>query len=52
MKKIADLQQRRTLLLQEYKESAPEVKEVDAQIRSYNDSIDQAVSKFKTDLND
>ena len=52
MKKIADLQQRRTLLLQEYKESAPEVKEVDAQIKSYNDSIDQAVSKFKTDLND
>jgi len=52
MKKIADLQQRRTLLLQEYKESAPEVKEIDVQIKSYNDSIDRAVTKFQVDLND
>ncbi|MEP6847683.1 MAG: polysaccharide biosynthesis tyrosine autokinase, partial [Acidobacteriota bacterium] len=52
MKKIADLQQRRTLLAQEYKEAAPEIKEVDAQIKSYNDSIDRAVSKFQSDLNE
>lgn len=51
-KKIADLQQRRSQLLQDYKESAPEIKEVDAQIKGYQDTVDKAVSKFRSDLED
>jgi capsular exopolysaccharide synthesis family protein len=51
-KKIAELQQKRTLLLQEYKETASDVKEVDAQIKSYQDTVDRAVAKFRTDLED
>lgn len=50
LRKIADLQQRRTLLLQEYKESAPEVKELDAQIKSYQESLDKGIERLRTDL--
>lgn len=49
-KKISDLQQTRALRLQEYQEGAPEIKEIDAQINSYESSIDKAVGKFQTDL--
>jgi succinoglycan biosynthesis transport protein ExoP len=51
-KKIADLQQRRTQLLQDYKEAAPEIKDIDVQIKSYQESIDKAVAKFRNDLED
>lgn len=50
LKKVADLRQTRALKLQEFQEGAPEIREIDAQIRSYEDSIDKAVAKFKTDL--
>ncbi|MEP6787007.1 MAG: polysaccharide biosynthesis tyrosine autokinase [Acidobacteriota bacterium] len=50
LKKIADLRQTRALRLQEYQEGAPEILEIDAQIKSYEDSIDKAVAKFRTDL--
>lgn len=50
LKKIADLRQTRAQKLQEYKEAAPEIREIDAQIKSYEDSIDQAVAKFNKDL--
>lgn len=50
LKKVADLRQTRALKLQEFQEGAPEIREIDAQIRSYEDSIDKAVAKFKADL--
>lgn len=50
MKKIADLRQTRELRLQEYLESAPEIREIDAQITSYQNSIDRAVAKFREEL--
>jgi capsular exopolysaccharide synthesis family protein len=50
VKRIADLRQKRSLLLQEYKETAPEIKEIDAQIQSNEESIDRTVKKFKGDL--
>jgi capsular exopolysaccharide synthesis family protein len=50
LKKIADLRQQRAQKLQEYKEGAPEIREIDAQIKSYQDSIDQAVTQFNKDL--
>ncbi|MCZ2392192.1 MAG: polysaccharide biosynthesis tyrosine autokinase [Acidobacteria bacterium] len=50
LKKISDLRQARALKLQEYQEGAPEIKEIDAQITSYQNSIDNAVQKFQGDL--
>ncbi|CAN5524128.1 polysaccharide biosynthesis tyrosine autokinase [soil metagenome] len=50
LKKIADLQQTRALRLQEYKETAPEVLEIEAQIQSLEVSIGKAKSQFKTQL--
>ena len=50
LKKISDLRQARALKLQEYQEGAPEIKEIDAQISSYQSSIDNAVQKFQGDL--
>jgi len=50
LKKVADLRQQRAQKLQEYQEGAPEIKEIDAQIKSYENSIDQGVSKFNKDL--
>ena len=52
VKRIAELRQKRSLLLQEYKETAPEIREIDAQIQSNEDSIDKTVGKFKSDLED
>ncbi len=42
-KKIADYRAQRAKLLQEYKESAPEIVEVDTQIRSLEDSLGKVV---------
>ncbi len=50
LKKIADLRQTRVLRLQEYLEGAPEILEIDAQIKSYEDSIDRAIGKSQKDL--
>ncbi len=50
-KKIADLRQNKELRLQEYQEGAPEIREIDVQIKSYENSIDSLLSKFQTDLN-
>ncbi|MCC6824415.1 MAG: polysaccharide biosynthesis tyrosine autokinase [Acidobacteria bacterium] len=50
MKRIFDLRTNRARLLQEYQESAPEVKEVDAQIASFQDSLDKAQKQFQADL--
>jgi capsular exopolysaccharide synthesis family protein len=50
LKKMADLRQLRAAKLQEFQEGAPEIKEIDAQLKSYEDSIDKAVAKFNSDL--
>jgi capsular exopolysaccharide synthesis family protein len=42
-KKIADYRAQRAKLLQEYKESAPEIVEIDTQIRSLEDSLAKVV---------
>jgi capsular exopolysaccharide synthesis family protein len=47
IKKIADLRQDRAAKLQEYQEGAPEIREIDTKIQSYEDSIDKAVAKFQ-----
>lgn len=49
-KKIADLRQKRELLLQEYHEGAAEIREIDVQIKSLEDSMDNATGKFQNDL--
>lgn len=46
VKKIADLNKERKLKLQEYQEGAPEIREIDEQIKSYQDDIDNALAKF------
>ncbi len=50
LKKIADLRQTRAQKLQEFQEGAPEIREIDAQVKSYEDSIDKAVAKFNGQL--
>ncbi|CAN5383458.1 polysaccharide biosynthesis tyrosine autokinase [soil metagenome] len=50
LKKIADLKNQRIEKLQLYEEGAPELKQVDTQIKSYEDSIDNAVAKFQKQL--
>ncbi len=50
LEKIADLAAMRNKLLQEYKEGAPEVKEIDSQIQSLERSIDTLVSKNDEDI--
>lgn len=49
-KKIADLRQNRELLLQNYQEGAPAIQKIDVQIKSYENSIDNLLARFKTDL--
>jgi succinoglycan biosynthesis transport protein ExoP len=49
-KKIADLRQMRALRLQEYLENAPEIVEIDAQIKSYQASLDEASDKIRKDI--
>jgi capsular exopolysaccharide synthesis family protein len=51
-KKVADLRAAKAKLLQEYKESAPEIKEIDTQIKSLEDSLAKAVDKNDNDLQD
>jgi len=51
-KKVADLRAAKAKLLQEYKESAPEIKEIDTQIKSLEDSLAKAVEKNDNDLQD
>src|ERR1043166_8247670 len=46
LKKIADLRRDRQQKLQEYQEGAPEIREIDDQIKSYESEIDKAVAKF------
>ncbi|HMS19002.1 MAG TPA: polysaccharide biosynthesis tyrosine autokinase [Sphingorhabdus sp.] len=46
-KTLAALRQQRTKLTQEYQDSAPEVKEVDAQIESLQSNLDKAASDFQ-----
>lgn len=50
IKKIADLRQDRSAKLEEFLEGAPEIKEIDVKIKSYEDSVDKAVAKFRADL--
>ena len=50
LKRVADLRQNRARLLQEYQENAPEVKEIDAQINSYQTSLDKAMTDFDKGL--
>jgi capsular exopolysaccharide synthesis family protein len=51
LKKIADLRQTKALRLQEYQEQAPEIREIDAQIKSYETSIETSVADFQKQLN-
>jgi capsular exopolysaccharide synthesis family protein len=48
IKKIGDLRQDRAAKLQEYHEGAPEIREIDTKIQSYEDTIDKAVAKFQS----
>ena len=51
-KKIADYRAQRAKLLQEYKELAPEVVEVDKQIKSLEDSLAEAVTDNNKEVQD
>ena len=44
-KKIADLTANRAKMLQEYNEKAPEIKEIDTQIQSLQDSLDKLLTR-------
>ncbi len=50
LRKVADLRQTRALRLEEYKEAAPEILEIEAQIKSLESSIDKAKTQFRTQL--
>lgn len=50
LKKVAELRQRRALMLQEYQEGTIEIAEIDAQITSLQKSIDGALGNFRTQL--
>lgn len=49
-KKIAELRANRARLLEEFRESAPEIREIDTQIESLDDSLNKAVDKNTQDL--
>ena len=49
-KKISDLRATRAKLLEEFKETAPEVREVETQIKSLEESIAKEVEKNRTEL--
>jgi len=49
-KKISDLRAIRAKLLQEYKESAPEINEIDTQIASFDESINSVLDRNSTRL--
>jgi len=46
LKEIAKLNKERAQKLQQYQEGAPEIREIDDQIKSYQESIDKAIAKF------
>jgi len=50
LKRVAQLRQDRALKLEEYQEGAPEIREIDAQIKSLEDSIDKTVAKFSSQV--
>ncbi len=50
LKNIAGLRQNKAKLLEEYNESAPEIKEIDVQINSYQKSLDKALTDFDKSL--
>lgn len=50
VKRIADLRQQRVLRLQEFLETAPEITEIDVQIKSYQDSLRAATEKSRSDI--
>lgn len=50
LKKIADLRTARIERLELFEEGAPEIKKIDSQIKSLQDSIDSAVSTFEREL--
>jgi capsular exopolysaccharide synthesis family protein len=49
-KKISDLRAQRARLLEEYKETAPEVREIDTQIASLEQSVERVVDRNNTEL--
>jgi capsular exopolysaccharide synthesis family protein len=51
-KKIADLNANRSRLLLEYKDGAPEIKEIDKQIDSLESSLQREIDRNTKDLND
>lgn len=50
-KKIADLSASKARLLQEYKEGAPEIKEIDTQVNSLENSLAREIARNTADLN-
>ncbi len=50
VKQTALLKQQRALRLQEFLETAPEITEIDAQIKSYQDSLSTATEKSRRDI--
>lgn len=48
LKKIAELRKERAQKLQEFQEGTDVIREIDDQVKSYEDSIDKAVAKFNT----
>jgi succinoglycan biosynthesis transport protein ExoP len=51
-KKIADLSANRSRLLLEYKEGAPEIKEIDKQIETLENSLDREVARNAAEIKD
>jgi len=49
-KKIADLRANRARMLKEYKETAPEIEEIDTQIASLEESINRVLDRNSTNL--
>ncbi|MEQ1765655.1 MAG: polysaccharide biosynthesis tyrosine autokinase [Pyrinomonadaceae bacterium] len=50
IKRITDLKTQRREKLELFEEGAPELKQIDDQIKAYQDAIDRAVGKLQTDL--
>lgn len=51
-KKISDLKASRAKLLQEFKETAPEIQEIDTQVKSLEESIANEIRNNRTELDD
>lgn len=50
VKRINDLRNVRTEKLQLFTEEAPEIKQIDTQIKNYEDNVDKAIAKFHDQL--